>query len=244
MIETVIRKRSVGDMRGHAASEHVSQRYEGARRFVTPEGEELAILVYPKVDWSEVRRVLGETPAVEHRRGSIERWGRVFGATYSPDTRRSSTSPSSRELPLAHAAIETVAREVDRVYREMSPRVYRRHQLRVSRKDRCLAGTLWTSADWNRDLAIEYHRDGYNLEGAYTGMLVLRQDCEGGDLVIPEWDCRVALEDGAVWLFDGSACLHGVTPLSLSPGGYRWSLPCYVIPAVACGAGSVWDRRR
>ena len=95
-----------------------------------------------------------------------------------------------------------------------------------------LTGSLFTTGSINKNSAISYHHDRGNLRGAWSAMLVVRRAVTGGDLVLPEYGCVLRLRDGDALLFDGQSTLHGVTPLSVSPGGYRYTLVYYTLEQI------------
>lgn len=94
--------------------------------------------------------------------------------------------------------------------------------------DYFLGSTPWTSGNLNRNASLSYHFDTGNTVNGWSGMIVLREFCKGGDLVFPEFGVRLALRDGDAFLFNGQNHLHGVTPITnTKSSGYRMSLVYY-----------------
>lgn len=92
-----------------------------------------------------------------------------------------------------------------------------------------LGSTGWTSGIVNQTSALLYHRDRNNGPGAWSSMVVIRRNTRGGHLHIPEYDLVVPCRDGTVLMFPGPELVHGVTPIEIRPGGYRYSVVYYNI---------------
>jgi hypothetical protein len=91
----------------------------------------------------------------------------------------------------------------------------------------------------NKSRVQLYHHDGGGDPPSPAGVVrattwgampVLRDGVEGGYLRIPEYDTTIACADGWGVFFPGSELLHGVTPLNISPGGYRYSVIYGTLP--------------
>ena len=96
-----------------------------------------------------------------------------------------------------------------------------------------LGSTGWTSGIVNQTSALLYHRDKNNGVGAWSSMVVIRRNTRGGHLHLPEYDLVVPCRDGAVIMFPGPELVHGVTPIEIRPGGYRYSVVYYNIAKMA-----------
>lgn len=95
-----------------------------------------------------------------------------------------------------------------------------------STRERLIPGTGWTGFVLNRDVNLNYHRDTSNNHG-WTAILAMRHRATGGWLHFPEHDVWSPMEHGQVILFPGLTTWHGVSPISLEPGGRRWTLVSY-----------------
>ena len=91
-----------------------------------------------------------------------------------------------------------------------------------------LIDTPYTTANINVNHAIKYHKDNGNIKGSFSNVLILKENCNGGELVLPEY--RIALEqaDGALCIFKGQEEIHGVMPIKpYKENFYRASIVYY-----------------
>jgi hypothetical protein len=154
---------------------------------------------------------------------SMRVWGRVPAGEWSKAT------TLHREHPDVCDALAGYAETIAAAYRELAPREYTVQSAQV-RAHRLAPTAPWTTGSVNRATATAYHRDTVNRTGSWSGMLVLRGGgAGGGELVLPEYGVALDLADGDVLFFDGGATYHGNLPLSVPPGGWRYSLPCYAL---------------
>jgi len=59
-------------------------------------------------------------------------------------------------------------------------------------------------------------------------MIVHSKQTLGGNLVFPEFNLQLSTPNNTVFIFDGQAILHGVTPiLKQTPNAYRYSTVFY-----------------
>jgi len=93
-----------------------------------------------------------------------------------------------------------------------------------------LIDTPYTTANINVNHAIKYHKDNGNIKGSFSNVLILKEGCNGGELVMPEY--RIALEqsDGALCIFKGQEEIHGVMPIKpYKENFYRASIVYYTL---------------
>lgn len=93
-----------------------------------------------------------------------------------------------------------------------------------------LIDTPYTTANINVNHAIKYHKDNGNIKGSFSNVLILKENCNGGELVLPEY--RIALEqaDGALCIFKGQEEIHGVMPIKpYKENFYRASIVYYTL---------------
>lgn len=57
-----------------------------------------------------------------------------------------------------------------------------------------------------------YHTDNGNMPGCFSMMYTFRQGISGGYLHLPEFNATVKTGHNSLFIFDGAAVLHGVTP--------------------------------
>lgn len=197
---------------------------------VVAEGPRGVFCIAARLDDSALRLRVTDTverltcPVVE-RSGALLVATRVWGRV--PTAHGLSRATSLMDDEEAVEVLRDYARAIGRLYRSVAPRAWAVQHTRVSR--RALAeGAPWTTGSVNRATATAYHRDSLNLPRAWSGMLVLRgPGVEGGELVLPELDLALDLDDGDVLFFDGGDLWHGNRPLTVPPGSWRYSLPCY-----------------
>lgn len=96
--------------------------------------------------------------------------------------------------------------------------------------------TVYTSGIVNYNNPMQYHRDGANLKGVLSTMLVLRNGMDGGYLVFPEYRLAIECKDGYVVIFDGKTIMHGVSELIPNENvenPYRISIVGYTMEGLA-----------
>lgn len=95
-----------------------------------------------------------------------------------------------------------------------------------------MAGSPYTSGNVNKNDVLAYHLDVGNTRDGCSSMIVVRERCTGGELIIPELDLALDLRDGDALIFDGRETWHGVTPIASNLGGYRTSVVYYALRSV------------
>lgn len=136
----------------------------------------------------------------------------------------------AREAPAAHSTIAGLAEVVEREYREHNAEAYAEHAATVAKvlPEWRLSGGVFTSGIVNYNNKLPYHFDGGNFPECWSNMLVFKASCQGGDLVCPELGLCFRLRDHSLFMFDGQAILHGVSPFRfVRPEGYRYSVVFY-----------------
>lgn len=140
----------------------------------------------------------------------------------------------AREDAETHRTLCDFAVELEQLYSAILPSVFAVHaekaRKRIAQEWKLSDQHTFTSGNANRNNPIRYHFDTGNISGVCSAMIVLRHDATGGELILPEYDVGLYLEDGDVLFFDGQGILHGVTPIELStPESYRTSLVYYTL---------------
>ncbi len=93
-----------------------------------------------------------------------------------------------------------------------------------------LVDTPYTTVNINVNHAIKYHKDSGNVKGSYSNVLILKDNCFGGELVLPEYDIALEQADGALCIFRGQEEIHGVMPLTpVGENFYRASIVYYTL---------------
>lgn len=120
---------------------------------------------------------------------------------------------------------------VEKIYARELPEEFKAHKEEV--EQRVLPAwrindTVFTSGIINRDNAMHYHIDRGNFKERWSAMLVFRNHCQGGELVIPEWRIAHACNDGLLMIFHGQKWWHGVAPIKLlRKSSYRITVVYY-----------------
>jgi len=119
------------------------------------------------------------------------------------------------------------------IYKKYLPELYE-YDLSKAKEliddDYRLVDTPYTTANINVNHAIKYHKDAGNIKGSFSNVLILKEHCTGGELVLPDY--RIALEqsDGALCIFKGQEEIHGVMPLKpYREDFYRASIVYYTL---------------
>lgn len=183
------------------------------------------------------------------RNRGLKSRSRIFG--YKPRAPLRQDFCSATSMAVQFGKQQEILREygerIAATYRDWAPDLYAHHlrELEAVRPEWILRGTPFTSGIVNKDNPLKYHFDTGNFKNCFSCMLVLRQNVEGGYLSLPQYNARWLLEDGAYFLFDGQAILHGVTPMKLlNAKAYRYSVVYYALKAMAnCGTSEEELRR-
>ena len=86
--------------------------------------------------------------------------------------------------------------------------------------------TIFTTININFNQLIKTHTDSFNTKGSLSNVLILKQNAQGGELYLPEYDAYVPQNHGDLTIFRGEEILHGVCKCDLSQG-FRASLVFY-----------------
>ena len=119
------------------------------------------------------------------------------------------------------------------IYKKHLPELYE-YDLQQARntvnEDYRLIDSPYTTANINVNHAIKYHKDTGNIKDSFSNVLILKEHCTGGELVLHDY--RIALEqaDGALCIFSGQKEIHGVMPIKpYKKDFYRASIVYYTL---------------
>lgn len=168
-----------------------------------------------------------------YRSGGLPTVSRIFGFSPRSTLRKDFCAITSmaQEFPIQHAEICKGAKVVSDIYMHYNPELFTKH-LQTSQEKVLpswhLEDSPFTSGIANKDNQLRYHFDTGNFKDVWSGMLVFKNQVEGGFLSVPEYDLCFKLDDHSALLFDGQGLLHGVTPFKkLGPNAYRYSIVYY-----------------
>tara|TARA_R110001599_G_scaffold326495_1_gene539095 strand:- start:19 stop:852 length:834 start_codon:yes stop_codon:yes gene_type:complete len=195
--------------------------------------------IYINVDKSllkYVRESAKETKYVEtYRANTLPTKSSVFGALPRVALRNDFCRFSNQTVGEKNNTdkLFTFQKTLCGIYEKYLPELYN-YDLQKARglvdDDYRLIDTPYTTANINVNHAIKYHKDSGNIKGSFSNVLILKEHCNGGELVLPEY--RIALEqsDGALCIFKGQEEIHGVMPLKpYKENFYRASVVYYTL---------------
>tara|TARA_R100000781_G_scaffold65865_1_gene41450 strand:+ start:3495 stop:4328 length:834 start_codon:yes stop_codon:yes gene_type:complete len=195
--------------------------------------------IYVNVDkelLSYVRESVKDTKYVEtYRANTLPTKSSVFGALPRVALRNDFCRFSNKtsEEKTNTNKLFTFQKTLCGIYKKHLPELYE-HDLKQAREgvndDYRLIDTPYTTANINVNHAIKYHKDSGNIKESFSNVLILKEHCTGGELVLPEY--RIALEqsDGALCIFSGQKEIHGVMPIKpYKEDFYRASIVYYTL---------------
>jgi len=201
--------------------------------------DDICIGIYVNVEkelLSYVREAVKDTKYVEtYRANTLPTKSSVFGALPRVAMRNDFCRFSNKttEEKGNTNKLFTFQETLCKIYKEHLPELYE-YDLQKAREtvndDYRLIDTPYTTANINVNHAIKYHRDSGNIKDSYSNVLILKEHCTGGELVLPEY--RIALEqsDGALCIFSGQKEIHGVMPIKpYKENFYRASIVYYTM---------------
>jgi len=86
--------------------------------------------------------------------------------------------------------------------------------------------TIFTTISINFNQLIKTHYDSFNTKGSLSNVLILKENAQGGELYLPEYDAYIPQNHGDLTIFRGEEILHGVCKCDIS-NGFRASLVFY-----------------
>ena len=190
----------------------------------------------PKEVLNEVRSCTLETKYVEtYRANGLPTKSSVFGALPRVAMRNDYCRFSSKTFDerLINKKLFNFQSLLCNIYKKFLPEQYEK-DLKLTRDliidDYRLVDTPYTTININVNHAIKHHRDSGNIKGSYSNVLILKENCLGGELVLPEYGLALEQSDGALCIFRGQEEIHGVMPLiKTNDDFYRASIVFYTM---------------
>lgn len=152
-----------------------------------------------------------------------------------------SVAASAYVQPREHSTLIDYGRWTARVYESLLPREYAVQQTELEQvlPEWREPGTHFTSGIANDRNVLHYHRDAGNFPNALSTMLSLARNMgdSGGKLLVPEYDVGLSFHGFELLIFNGSALVHGVTPITIhSADSYRYTIVYYALQSMSrCG---------
>lgn len=172
-------------------------------------------------------------------RGLVSR-SRIFGYRPRLEMRADFCSSTSlaMECPKEHGLICNFAGEIEKMYLKNHPEGYKKHKAETDtvKKEWRIGEGIFTSGIVNKNNPLKYHFDTGNFNKVYSCMPVFKSGIRGGHLALPEYGIGIELKDRSIFMFDGQAIMHGVTPIKYNnPNSYRYSIVYYSLKRIwAC----------
>lgn len=168
------------------------------------------------------------------RTNGLKTTSRVFGYLPRNVLRQDFCNVTSlaKEAPAANKIISEFGAILTDHYKRYAPDTFQEHEVELGAKikdEYRIPRSVFTSGIINKNNPLKYHFDTGNIRDVFSVMLVLRESVDGGLLCLPEFDVAFFLQNKALFMFDGQGILHGVTPMTIREGGYRYSLVYYAM---------------
>jgi hypothetical protein len=132
--------------------------------------------------------------------------------------------------PKEHEIVTQFASNLSDIYKKYFPATYAAHEEKVSKvlDEWRIPNSVFTSGIINKNNPLQYHHDTGNFKGVLSNMIAFKDGVIGGNLVLPEYKLKLAIEDNTLTIFDGQSIVHGVTPIkSYKPAAYRYTIVYY-----------------
>jgi hypothetical protein len=190
-----------------------TKQFVAAQLFVKPEAESICAQISRLLRY-DVKWVMDSA-----RLSGIRSVNKVFGTLEPNKLRRRygcQYAMLNKEKPELISLLDKMSEHTFELFEEASQDIANFHKELVYssvHKDWLIADTPFTSGVINNSAALPYHRDSGNILGAWSTMLSLRKNMNGGHLHLPEYDLTLGIPDKSVTIFCGQAIWHGVTPM-------------------------------
>jgi hypothetical protein len=189
--------------------------------------------ILPQEATKELRKAaLTTKPDKSNRTSGIKTSSSVFG--YMPRNAVRSDycriTKKSKDEPANFDAVHSFAKWLTQYYKGIVDTHNEEAFLEQVGADWKMKDTFFTTANFNMNQVIKYHRDAFNAKGAWSNVLILSEGIRGGELVIPGLGVALKQQDNALAIFDGQKIMHGVHEVrQTKPGAYRCSCVFYTL---------------
>ena len=189
--------------------------------------------VLPDEATKDLRKAaLTTKPDRSNRTSGIKTSSSVFG--YMPRNAVRSdycrVTKKSKEEPGNFGTVHEFAKWLTEYYKGIVSTHHEEAFLEQVGDDWKMQDTFFTTANFNMNQVIKYHRDAFNARDAWSNVLILSDGIKGGELVIPGLGVAFKQQNNALSIFDGQKIMHGVHAVrQTKPGAYRCSCVFYTL---------------
>lgn len=167
------------------------------------------------------------------RTNELESVSKIIGYTQRTIIRNNecSLALSALESPKAHETLMRLGGYIAKVYKQYLPDEYLDHMEKAKGilTDYMVDASPFTSGIVNKNSALTYHRDEGNIPDTMSCMLALKKEQSGGYLSFPQLNLAFECCNNSLLFMDGQKWIHGVTPITLSNNGYRYTIVFYTL---------------
>jgi hypothetical protein len=136
-----------------------------------------------------------------------------------------------KESKKTKRAIELCTDEISKIYKSVCVEKYDDHLKKTGDsipENYRFESSPFTSGVINKSSRMPYHFDAGNIKGCWSAMLGISDGVVGGDLCLPEIDCRLKISNGSLCFFNGQGLLHGVSKFYRKrPDAERYTIVWY-----------------
>lgn len=196
------------------------------------------VLVYLVLNDFSEREIVHELKRLGYNRMNRSRGlisiSRTFGYMPRVTMKRDFCTASSLafENKKAHDMVCNLGGHINKYYKKYCGSMFEFHneKSKVIKDEWKIEDTPFSSGIINKNNALKYHFDAGNIKGVYSNMVCFKKNCEGGYLVLPEFDIALEVANRSIVFFDGQDILHGVSPFRLTTmNGYRYTIVYYTL---------------
>lgn len=135
-----------------------------------------------------------------------------------------------KEQPQHFELLKNLGVQLSNVLKKYDEPTYRRHMAYMDAVEPFYHMGAFTSGVINKMNQLRFHRDISNQKGCMSIMLTYKNQCKGGNLVLPEYKSVIQNANGSMFLFNGRENLHGVTPFEATGQNFhRYTVVFYTM---------------
>ena len=223
-------------IRRSATESDCSELIDYSAKIFSPDGELLVVYeTEVDADWMQAARDAMRKAkfGTNTRSNGMKTHSKIFGYAPRHGMRRHPCRLAgfNTDQPQAAQALEDAAKFLNQWYKANSPSAHRVHEETIEKvlPDWRIGETVFTSGIANKNNTLDYHFDAGNFKDCRSVMIGFRERCGGGLLSVPQLDIKFDIGDCSIISFDGQILIHGVTPLLMRRGGFRFTAVYYAL---------------